>query len=294
MRLTPDTEGPSFLHTRDRRRLAQRVADGHRGIDDSTLLCFVSGSVVEGLADARSDVDMSVVMAQLPGREVLEQACQSAGGTPWFWLAGDLAEQQLVVAFHVDGVEVQIGYTSHTVLHDQIDELLVRHNPDTPLHKLAEGILKAEPLFSQRPLQALQQRLAVFPPELALAMARHFSGTPPFPWKAMNQLIERDAALWCRELQVQACYRLLGMLAAVNDLYYTTFQNKRLHHFAARLQRSPPDLADRIEALLSADPAPAAQALHRLEGEVLALVAERFPTLDLSAVLARRAHFIPG
>ena len=294
MRVPPDTDGPSFLHTRDRRRLAQRVSDGHRGIDDSTLLTFLSGSVVDGLADARSDVDMSVVMAELPGRDVLERACQAAGGTPWFWSSGDLASQQLVVAFHVDDVEVQVAYASHAVLHDQLDELLVRHNPDTPLQKLAEGILKAEPLFSQQPLQALQQRLAAFPPELALAMARHFAHTPPFPWKAMNQLVERDAGLWCRELQVQACYRLLGLLAAVNGLYYTTFQNKRLRHFAAQLQRCPPDLADRIDGLLAAPPGPAARALHALEGEVLALVADTFPALDLSAVQARRALFASG
>jgi hypothetical protein len=293
MRVPPDVDGPSFRHTRDRRQLAQRVADAHRGLDDSSLLAFVSGSVVDGLADAKSDVDMSVVLAELPPREALEQACRRAGGTPWFWTAGDLQAQQLVVAFHADGVEVQVAYASHAVLQDQIDELLLRHNPDTPLHKLAEGILKAEPLFGDRPLQALQRRLADFPPGLALAMAGHFVATP-MPWKAMRQLVERDAALWCRDLQVQACYRLLGQLAAVNACYYSTFQNKRLHAFAARLERSPPDLADRIEALLAAPPGPAAQALHALEGEVLVLLAQQFPTLDLAAVHTRRAQFITG
>lgn len=293
MRVPPDSDGPSFRHTRDRRQLAQRVAEAHRGLDDSSLLAFVSGSVVDGLADAQSDVDMSVVLAELPPREALEQACRRAGGTPWFWTAGDLQAQQLVVAFHADGVEVQVAYASHAVLQDQIDELLLRHNPDTPLHKLAEGILKAEPLFGDRPLQALQRRLAAFPPELALAMVRHFTAAPT-PWKAMRQLVDRDAALWCRDLQVQACYRLLGQLAAVNGCYYTTFQNKRLHDFAARLDRSPPDLADRVDALLSAAPGPAAQALHALEGEVLALVAAQFPTLDLAAVHTRRTQFITG
>ena len=48
MRIPPDGQGPSFLHTRDRRRIAQRVADAHRGLDDSSLLSFVSGSVVDG------------------------------------------------------------------------------------------------------------------------------------------------------------------------------------------------------------------------------------------------------
>lgn len=289
----PGSSVPGFSHGSERRRLAQRVADAHRGLDDSSLLAFVSGSVVDGLADARSDVDMSIVLGELPSQDVLEAACRRAGGEPWFWTSGDLGAQQAVVAFLADGIEVQVAYASHQVLQGQVDELLVRHNPDSPLHKLAEGILKAEPLFGHRPLQALQARLADFPPALALAMARHFSATP-MPWKAMQQLVHRDAPLWCRELQVQACYRLLGLLAAVNGRYYTPFQNKRLRHFAASLDLAPPGLADRIEALLAAPPRLAATALHALEGEVLALVGSRFPELDLSALHKRREAFHTG
>lgn len=290
MRATPEALAPSVAQVGLRRRLAQRVLDAHRGIDDSTLLSFLSGSVVDGLADERSDIDMSVVLEELPARGRLEASCAAAGGSPWFWTHGDLAAQQLVVAFLVDGIEVQIAYASQAVLAGQLDELLVRHNPDTPLHKLAEGILKAEPLFGQRPLEALQARLRAFPDALADAMARHFAAAP-VPWRAMRQIVHRDAPLWCRELQVQACYRLLGLLAAVNRRYYSTFQNKRLHTFAATLDLCPPGLADRIEGLLAAPPLPAARVLHALEGEVLVLVASRFPALDLARHHAARAAF---
>lgn len=290
MRLTVDGPVPSVVHVGQRRRLAQRLLDAHRGIDDGSLLAFLSGSVVDGLADELSDIDMSIVFDALPGRDRLEAACAAAGGTPWFWTSGDLAQQQLVVALHVDGIEVQVAYASHAVLAGQLDELLVRHNPDTPLHKLAEGVLKAEPLFGQRPLQALQARLGRFPPELALAMARHHSAVRT-PWRALRQIVHRDAPLWCRDLQVQAGYRLLGLLAAVNGRYYCTFQNKRLHQLAATFELSPPGLADRIEAMLAQPPLAAARTLHALEGEVLALVAHRFPDLDLSAHHAARAAF---
>lgn len=63
--------------------IAQRVADAPRGIDDASLLSFVSGSTVEGLADERSDVDMSVVFAALPEEARLRQACRSVDGE-WF------------------------------------------------------------------------------------------------------------------------------------------------------------------------------------------------------------------
>lgn len=286
-----DPAREALVHATLRRRLAQRVCDAHRGLDDSTLLAFVSGSVVDGLADARSDVDLSVVMDELPPAVALETACRRAGGTPWFWSQAGASDQQRVVAFHLDDVEVQVAYASRQVLQDQVDELLQRHNPDTPLHKLAEGILKAEPLFGAGALAGLQAQLADFPAGLAEAMARHHS-RPVTPWKAMAQIVHRDAALWCRELQVQACYRLLGLLAAVNRRYYSTFQNKRLRQLAGSFHRAPPQLADRLEALLSAPPTDAARALHALEGEVLALVAATFPALDLAPLHAARARFV--
>lgn len=290
MKRPDDSPAPSAAAGHLRRRIAQRVCDAHRGIDDSSLLSFVSGSVVDGLADDKSDVDMTVAFAGLPAEAVLREACERAGGSPWFWTAGALDEGGLVVAFTVDGIEVQIGYSSHGTLTGQLDELLVHHNPDTPLHKLAEGILKAEPLFGERPLRALQQRLAVFPPGLALAMARHWLATPT-PWRALAQIVDRDAALWCREIEVEACYRLLGLLAAVNRRYFTRFQVKRMGKFVAALAVAPPRFAERVEALLAAPPHEAVRALHELEAEVFALVAERLPEVDLTAVRARHAQF---
>lgn len=271
--------------------IAQRVADAHRGIDDASLLSFVSGSTVDEVADALSDVDMSVIFDALPDETRLRQACRQVGGD-WFWQQGDLAEGGLVVAFHVDGIEVQIGYCTAATLDADIDDILLRHNPDTPNHKLAEGVLKALPLAGAGRLAALQQRLAAFPPELGLAMVRHGLAAP-MPWRAATQLLQRDAALWCREIQVDACYRLLLVLCGLNGRYFTRFQVKRLHGLAARLAIAPPALADRIEALLQAPPRQAFAALHALEGEVLALVAQGLPELPLDAQQQRRRTYHP-
>lgn len=277
--------------SRLRLALAQRVADAHAGIDDASLLSFVSGSTVDDLADARSDVDMSVIFATLPGEAVLREACRRVPGE-WFWQQGSTAEG-LVVAFRVDGVEVQIGYQHEAGLSADLDDLLVRHHPDTPNHKLAEGILKARPLAGAPRLAALQARLAAFPPELARAMVEH-GLKPSLSWRGMAQLVHRDTALWCRDLQVDACYRLLLVLCGLNRRYFTRFQVKRLHRLADSLAIAPPALADRIEALLAAEPLAAFEALHRLDGEVLDLVAAHLPEVDLSQARERRAAWPAG
>lgn len=265
--------------------LAQRVADAHRGIDDASLTSFVSGSTVDGWADDRSDVDMSVLFATLPEESVLREACRRAGGD-WFWQQGSV-EEGLVVAFRLDGIEVQIGYQHLAGFENDLDDLLLRHNPDTPNHKLAEGTLKALPLAGASRLEAWQRRLAVFPDELALAMVRH-GLKPSISWRGMAQLVHRDTALWCRDLQVDACYRLLLILSGINRRYFTRFQVKRVHPLTARFSIAPRELADRIEALLALPPKAAFDALFALEGEVLELVAAHEPAVDLATAWQRR------
>ena len=270
-----------------RRTIAQRVADAH-----AAPLAFVSGSVVDELADQRSDVDMSVVFDALPERDALLEACRRAGGTDWFWHAGDLADGGLVVAFRIDGIEVQIGYSDTKTLDAHLDELLVEHKADTSTHKLGEGILKAEALAGAERLAVLKARLAQFPPELGQAMIEHFLRQGA-PWRAVSQLLHRDAELWCRELLVDACYGMFGVLAGLNRRYFTTFQFKRMTRFANGLALAPVDFAARVQQLLLAPPRAAFEQLHGLEDEVLALLATHVPAIDLTAVRRRRADFQP-
>lgn len=276
---------------RQRVDIAQRVADAHGGIDDASLVAFVSGSTVDDLVDERSDVDMSVVFAALPDAQRLREACRRVGGE-WAWTIGNLADGAGVVSFPVDGIEVQIGYSAWARLSDDLDELLLRHNPDTPIHKLAEGVLKARALRGAEQLAALQARLAAFPPELGLAMVRHALATP-MPWRIVPQLLQRDAGLWLRELQVDACYRLLLALCGLNRRYFTRFQVKRVGRLASLLPLAPPQLAARIDTLLAAPHEAAFSQLYLLEGDVLALLAEHLPQVDLQAALDRRMHFTP-
>jgi hypothetical protein len=293
MKRPADPARQRLSYSKLRRQLAQRVADAHRPLGECSLLALVSGSVVEDLADARSDVDMSIVLDPLPDAAALEAACVQAGGAAWFWRtpAGD--DGSFVVAFKLEDIEVQIGYSSPAAQTAQLDEVLVKHNPDTPLHKLCEGLAKAEPLAGAAQLAALQARIAHFPPELGLAMVEFWLKTPT-PWRAITQILHRDATLWCREILVEACWRQLGMLAGLNQRYFTRFQLKRMHKLAAQFAIAPPDLAARIDTLLQAPLPQAFDQLHALEGEVLALVALHLPAVDVAPALARRAGYTPG
>jgi hypothetical protein len=64
-----------------RRSLAQRVAAAHDTLHPRPVCAMLLGSTVDGIADALSDLDMSIVFEHLPGAADLGAACQRAGGT---------------------------------------------------------------------------------------------------------------------------------------------------------------------------------------------------------------------
>ncbi|RVT50831.1 hypothetical protein [Rubrivivax albus] len=273
-----------------RRRLARRVAEAHAPL--SPWLGLVSGSTVEDAADARSDVDMSLLFETLPPEEALRRACAGAGGEPWHWQVGAFDGSGAVVAFRLEGIETQIAYGSRANFEAELDQVLLRHDPDTPLHKLCEGVAKAEPLAGHAALAAAQVRVRDFPEALGRAMAAHWLGQLT-PWRAIAQIVHRDALVWSRELQVQVAHRLLGALAGLNGCYFTTFQFKRMGRFVDGMACKPPAFTARLEAALMTPPDIGFAALHTLEAEVTALVAARWPDLDLSAVRQRHAAFAP-
>jgi len=275
-----------------RREMARTIAAAHQRLGVPGLMAVVSGSVADAAADDLSDIDMALTWPELPAPEHLRAACASVGAAPWHWQAGTWDAGEVVVAFRHQGIEVQIAYSSAACMERDLAEVLEQHNPDTPLHKLAEGLLKAQPLEGAGLLQALQQRVAAFPAPLARAMATHFLGRVT-PWRAVPQLLQRDTLPWCRELQVQLCWRLLGALAGLNQRYFTTFQFKRLQAFADSLAVAPPALAQRMDQALSADSATAFALLHALEAEVLQLVARHWPEMDLREVRQRHQAFQP-
>jgi hypothetical protein len=77
-------------------------------------------------------------------------------------------------------------------------------------------------------------------------------------------------------------YNIAGTLAALNRIYFSTFEFKRLARFVSLLRMAPPNLEQRLNALFELDPEASTAELERLVAETQALVAERFPDVDLA------------
>jgi hypothetical protein len=104
-----------------------------------------------------------------------------------------------------------------------------------------------------------------------------------FPWwYFQDRLRARDTTIWRYDVLVHSVYNIVGILAALDGLYFSTFEFKRASRLLARLEIAPENLPARLYALFEADEPTSTAELEQLVSEIEALVTARFPQLKLS------------
>lgn len=66
----------------------------------------------------------------------------------------------------------------------------------------------------------------------------------------------------------------------MNRRYFSSFQFKRLHHFAGGLRVAPERFADRLDEVFALDPVAAGVEMERLVEETITLVEVHMPAVD--------------
>ncbi|HXM58387.1 MAG TPA: hypothetical protein VOB72_23505, partial [Candidatus Dormibacteraeota bacterium] len=258
------------------RELASEVADVVIA-ELAPRAVLLTGSAAEGISDRWSDLDLIVYHDQLPPEAAIDAVRALLAGrdlmvlTPW---DGDSYGQSFVLR----GVECQLGHATVAATEREFDQVLVELDVDSPLQKAFDGMTHGIPLHGENLLRAWQARLADYPDGLRRAMVERHLLIPPM-WMADDRMATRDATIFRHQMLVQAALNLLAVLAGLNRVYFSSFQFKRVHAFAARLALTPPDLAERLERLFD-DPHRAGAGLEALVIETLALVERELPDLD--------------
>jgi predicted nucleotidyltransferase len=274
------------LHLRE---LARRITDvylGHMSLTGALL----AGSGARGDADRFSDLDLLLYADEVPPPAAAEAARRELGAGEAIAIMPH-GPQGFLDQFPVGGVPCQVGVLLASDVDDELDGLLVRHEGlDTPLPKIATGLLEGVPLHGDELLGRWRARVAEYPESLREAMVRHWWRFFPL-WYHESSFAERDVGLWRQEELVNAGYALVGTLAGVNRLYFARFEFKRQRAFIAKLAMAPPRFADRLESLFTLLPAEAVAELGALVLETQAIVERELPGVD---VTLRRPPGSPG
>ena len=276
------------------------LALGKKLLEPYTLLpnaraAMITGSSAEGVSDFYSDIDMTVYYEnELPSEEDLARIREQNGAPERVWLLGDRADGGIAEAYELNGIQAQIGHAIISVWENDIAEILERFNADTPLHKAMSGTLESVTVYGDAYMDKWKGQIAAYPEGLRRAMVEKHLQFFPY-WYNQKQMVARDATLWHYQILTESAYNLVGILAGVNRLYFTTFQFKKTHRFLDQMRIKPDNFEVRLGELFRLDSAGAAAAsLESLVGDVIALVERELPDVDVSAVKKRLGQRRPA
>jgi predicted nucleotidyltransferase len=258
-----------------------------RGIVDEALArgplrgALLAGSGGRGDADVWSDIDLLLYVDELPSAGAPEELRLVLGGVEPRPKRRHEDEAD-GIEFFLEHVLVEVSWLTVAAVDRRLDALLVElADLDQPWQKLALGLLEGLALEDDGTIERWRSRLEDFPEPLRRALIElHWGDLFPL-WHWVDSLDARDCEPFRLEMLVDGTLRLLGVLAALNRVYYSRFHLKRVGDLVAGLAVAPADLKARLDALPGLPPREAADELGALAVETRALVRTELPELEL-------------
>lgn len=262
--------------------LAARVAAAYIPQTDPRAI-LLTGSAAEGMGDTYSDLDLIAYYEQLPSEDQLAAARASHQASDVRVSARD--GEVCVEGYVLHGVECQVAHCTIAAWERDMASVLDDFDPAPHAQKAIMGLQDGVALHGDDLIGRWQSRTSVYPEGLARAMVEHYLQFFPL-WLAAERWQSRDATIFYHQMLVDTSLNMLGVLAGLNRLYYSTFQFKLLHRFVGKMCLAPERLADRLDGVFALDPVDAGTTLERLVDATVTLVDAHMPTVDTTA--ARR------
>ncbi len=244
---------------------------------------MVTGSTATGQADFYSDVEMFIYYDRLPSREQLQLARQQNRGSEPIRIIDGYSEGFFGEFYFIDGVEFQIGNVTIAFWERDMATVLQEIDIINSPQKALSGMLDCIPLYGEELISQWKRKIANYPDALAIAMVKKHLDFFPI-WALQEHLATRDTTLFQHQIRLTAGQNLLGVLAGLNRLYYSTFQFKRMRQFIEQMKIAPENLYMRLESLYHQEPLSAANQLKELVAETVELVELHLPEIETSKV----------
>lgn len=244
---------------------------------------MVTGSTATGQADTYSDVEMFIYYDQLPDQTELQLARLQNQGSEPILTFDDRNEGHFGEFYYIDEVQFQIGNSTIEFWEREMAVVLQELDVTSPLQKALLGMLDCIPVYGEKLISEWKSQIANYPPALAHKMVEKHLNFFPI-WDLQEHLAARDTTLFQHQIRLEAGQNLLGVLAGLNRLYYSTFQFKRMKQFIAEMTVAPDNLYMRLESLYHQEPLSTANKLKELIAETVELVELHLPEIDTAKV----------
>lgn len=253
-----------------------RVYTRHPGV----VMAVLGGSPSRNLADDHSDLDMVFYWREFDDTFLDSRPLSPAGGSLQL-LLDDRKNGSMMELYYFGTLIVEAGHTTLTAWEQEVDRVLEKFDPHPGLQKTLNGFLDSHVLYGSEIAEKWKSRIRQVPVELSRNTAQRHLG---FIWKGClkNQGLKRGETLFFYDGVCQTLKRLLALLSAVNNRYFSLIEPRWIEFELSRMQKKPRDMAERIAVLFKMAPDEAVDELESLISETMILVRDTFPDLDYS------------
>jgi hypothetical protein len=247
---------------------------------------LLAGSVAKNTTDQYSDLDLMLYYNTLPNESELQTLRVTHGSQSPLWVLGSRETGTLIEAYNLAGVQHQIVHTTIAAWEETISSVLDKLDMNPTTQKALGGMLEGTALYGNPIIAAWQAKIAAYPTALQEAMIRHHLQFFPL-WGMQHYFSARDSRLWVVQILLEAAHNILGVLAGLNRVYFSSFQLKRIRAIEAQFTLAPTRLAARLEQLFVVDFPEACHLLETLVDEVVGLVETHMKQIDTDRVRSK-------
>jgi len=253
---------------------------------------ILSGSPPKGLSDAYSDLDMIVFwdeidVAWLESAQLRDLDCERV------YFRELKGADILLESYYFGALKVDFGHVTKDAWKKTVDEVLVDHSIAPSSQGPLGGFLHSLPLWGEEFFREWHARVEAYPDELAEKMVR--GNLRLFvEGYLLHQAFGRGDVLAYYDGVCRTLKTLLDILAGLNRMYSFTEEPRWIEYYLSRIEIRPENAWERVRATLLESGEPAVEILEGLIDDVLDLVAERMPAVDVAGLRERRAKMRVG
>ncbi len=245
-------------------------------------MIVLGGSPSRGLSDLYSDLDIVIYWDKMDMEFLEGMPLRSLNSNRTMLQKMGQADIYLE-EYYFKNLKVDFGHTSLRLWEEWTDRILKKHEPDQNLIKSLGGFLDSIALHGQTLVDEWKKVISDYPDELAQnVIRRHLRFY--MPGSLHNQGWKRNDILFYYDGICMMLKNLLAVLSGINKVYFSIAEPRWIQYELSRMPVKPVDCVEKINSIINAEGPQAAEILENLTEEILSLVEEHVPQIDLTRI----------
>ncbi len=242
-------------------------------------LIVLGGSPTRNLADQWSDLDIIVYWDEVD-TAFLEAIPLKETRAEHLTFRKTSEQGTYIETYYFDTLKVDFGHATVDLWNKLVNQVIEEFSPEAGVLKMIGGFLDAIPMYGDELYETLTEPLKTYPEELVSSVIRSNMGFF-VPDCLLNQGFRRDDMLFYHDGLCQVMKKLLGILGAINRVWFSAQEPRWLEAELARMPIQPDHCWDRMKNILANPGEDSLEKLESLQMEILDLVKTHVPDFKM-------------